>query len=214
MDDDSWNTPSSSVSRCCQSAFQTRSDIDDDDDDILEEFPCPFCNYHCDIIGLCCHIDDVHPDELRNGVCPVCAMRIGVNMVAHITLQHGNLFKLQSKSKSHKNGAHSTRTLLRKELQERNLQSLLGGSSRIVSSSNAAADPLLSSFMLPMADDIVISESQSLPGISSINKGKEDTAVKRQVQSSPLSSKDQEERARRSHFVHELLLSSFFDDKL
>ncbi|XP_057549885.1 protein DEHYDRATION-INDUCED 19 homolog 3-like isoform X1 [Amaranthus tricolor] len=192
MDDDSWNTPSSSVSKRCQSAFQTRSDVFmafedvDVDDDILEEFPCPFCNYHCDIIGLCCHIDDVHPDELRNG----------------------------SKSKSHKNGAHSTRTFLRKELQERNLQSLLGGSSRIVSSSNAAADPLLSSFMLPMADDIVIAESQSLAGISSINKGKEDTALKRQVKPSPLSSKDQEERARRSHFVHELLLSSFFDDKL
>lgn len=27
-------------------------------------------------------------------VCPVCAMRVGVDMVAHITLQHGNIFKI------------------------------------------------------------------------------------------------------------------------
>lgn len=27
-------------------------------------------------------------------VCPVCAMRVGVDMVAHITLQHGNIFKV------------------------------------------------------------------------------------------------------------------------
>lgn len=27
-------------------------------------------------------------------VCPVCAMRVGVDMVAHITLQHGNIYKI------------------------------------------------------------------------------------------------------------------------
>lgn len=27
-------------------------------------------------------------------VCPVCEMRVGVDMVAHITLQHGNIFKI------------------------------------------------------------------------------------------------------------------------
>lgn len=27
-------------------------------------------------------------------VCPVCAVRVGVDMVAHITLQHGNIFKI------------------------------------------------------------------------------------------------------------------------
>jgi hypothetical protein len=27
--------------------------------------------------------------EAKNGVCPVCEMRVGVDMVAHITLQHG-----------------------------------------------------------------------------------------------------------------------------
>jgi hypothetical protein len=27
-------------------------------------------------------------------VCPICAMRVSVDMVAHITLQHGNIFKI------------------------------------------------------------------------------------------------------------------------
>lgn len=27
-------------------------------------------------------------------VCPVCAVRVGFDMVAHITLQHGNIFKI------------------------------------------------------------------------------------------------------------------------
>lgn len=41
----------------------------DGDDDIREEFPCPFCSEYYDIVGLCCHIDDEHPMEAKNGVC-------------------------------------------------------------------------------------------------------------------------------------------------
>lgn len=62
---------------------------------------------------------------------------------------------MQRKRKTRNGGAHSTLSLLRKELREGNLQSLFGGSSCILSSSNAAPDPLLSSFILPMADDFV-----------------------------------------------------------
>ena len=40
----------------------------DGDDDIREEFPCPFCSDYFDIVGLCCHIDDEHPTEAKNGV--------------------------------------------------------------------------------------------------------------------------------------------------
>lgn len=38
------------------------------DDDIREEFPCCFCSEYFDIVGLCCHIDDEHPVEAKNGV--------------------------------------------------------------------------------------------------------------------------------------------------
>lgn len=67
---------------------------------------------------------------------------------------------MQRKRKSRKSGSHSTLSLLRKELREGNFQSLFGGSSCIVSSSNAAPDPLLSSFILPMGDDFVSVQSQ------------------------------------------------------
>lgn len=66
----------------------------DGEDDIREEFPSPFCSEHFDILSLCCHIDDEHPVEAKNGVCPVCALRVGVDMVAHLALQHGNIFKI------------------------------------------------------------------------------------------------------------------------
>ena len=127
MDADSWSARLSSASKRYQSALQSRSDMFmgfeeiDVDDDIREEFPYPFCSEYFNIIGLCGHIDDEHPIEAKNEVCP---MRVGVDMVAHITLQHGNIFKVQRKRKPCKGGSHSTLTLLRRELREGNLQSL------------------------------------------------------------------------------------------
>jgi hypothetical protein len=220
MDGDSWSARLSSASKRYQSALQSRSDMFmgfeeiDGDDDIREEFPCPFCTEFFDIVGLCCHIDEEHPVEAKNGVCPVCEMRVGVDMVAHITLQHANIFKMQRKRKTRKSGAHSTLSLLRKELREGNFQSLFGGSSCIVSSSNAAPDPLLSSFILPMGDDFVSAQPQFSPETSSVKKSSEKKVSERHVQSSPFSIKDQEEKAKRCEFVHGLLLSTILDDNL
>ncbi|WCJ43006.1 Protein DEHYDRATION-INDUCED 19 [Euphorbia peplus] len=217
MDADSWSARLSSASRRYQSVLQSRSDMYmgfeeiDGDDDIREEFPCPFCSEYFDIVGLCCHIDDEHPTEAKNGVCPVCAVRVGVDMVAHITLQHGNIFK--RKRKSRKGGHHSTLTLLRKELREGNLQSLFGGSSCIISSSSAAPDPLLSSFILPMADDIASTQpSFSYETTSSKKCADEKVSERNTTSPPPLSFKDQEEKAKRSEFVQGLLLSAIGDD--
>ncbi|KAJ9180312.1 hypothetical protein P3X46_008575 [Hevea brasiliensis] len=220
MDADSWSVRISSGSKRYQSVLQSRSDVfvgfeeTDGDDDIREEFPCPFCSEYFDIVGLCCHIDDEHPMEANNGICPVCAMRVGVDMVAHITLHHGHVFKMQRKRKSRKGGHHSTLTLLRKELREGNLQSLFGGSSCIVSSSNAAPDPLLSSFILPMADDFASAQPSFSNETSSAKKSLDENVLERNMKSSPLSVKDQEEKAKRSEFVQGLLLSAILDDIL
>ncbi|THG06591.1 hypothetical protein TEA_013283 [Camellia sinensis var. sinensis] len=151
MDAVSWSARLSSASKRYQLALQSRSDMFmgfeeiDGDDDIREEFPCPFCSECFDIVGLCCHIDDEHPVEAKNGV----------------------LSYMQRKRKSRKVGSHSTLSLLRRELREGNLQSLFGGSSCIVSSTNAAPDPLLSSFILPMVDDF--GSVQSHPSAESIS---------------------------------------------
>ncbi|KAI3445318.1 hypothetical protein Pfo_001983 [Paulownia fortunei] len=229
MDANSWAARLSSASKRYQSALQTRSGMKwdsfdaemlmgfeeiDMDDDIREEYPCPFCSDYFDIVGLCCHIDDEHPVEANNGVCPVCVMRVGVDMVAHITLQHGNIFKMQRKRKSRKAGSHSTLSLLRRELREGHLQSLFGGSSCIVSSNNAAPDPLLSSFILPVVEDYesVPSHSSSEPTL--VKKSTTNTFSERKVQQPPMSIKDQEEKAKRSDFVQGLLLSMMLDDNL
>ncbi|GMP63852.1 hypothetical protein CsSME_00025371 [Camellia sinensis var. sinensis] len=73
MDAVSWSARLSSASKRYQLALQSRSDMFmgfeeiDGDDDIREEFPCPFCSECFDIVGLCCHIDDEHPVEAKNG---------------------------------------------------------------------------------------------------------------------------------------------------
>ncbi|GAB2211628.1 hypothetical protein Droror1_Dr00024952 [Drosera rotundifolia] len=67
-------------------------------EEIVEEeeyYACPFCEEDLDLIGLCCHIDEEHDQfDSRDGVCPICATRVGVDMVAHITLQHANIIKI------------------------------------------------------------------------------------------------------------------------
>ncbi len=55
------------ISMCNADMFMGFEEIDGDDD-IREEFPCPFCTEFFDIVGLCCNIDEEHPVEAKNGV--------------------------------------------------------------------------------------------------------------------------------------------------
>ncbi|KAB1996089.1 hypothetical protein ES319_D13G206800v1 [Gossypium barbadense] len=114
---------------------------------------------------------------------------------------------MQRKRKSRKAGSHSTLSLLRKELREGNLQSFFGGSSCTVSS-NSAPDPLLSSFILPMVDDFVSVQPNFSRETRTTKKSTDVNKSERNVKSSPLSVKDQEEKAKRCEFVQGLLLST------
>ncbi|KAL2492010.1 Protein DEHYDRATION-INDUCED [Abeliophyllum distichum] len=212
MDADSWAARLSSASRRYQSVLQSRSGMKwdglnaemlmgfeeiDMDDDVREEYPCPFCSEYFDIVGLCCHIDDEHPVEAKNGVCPICAMRVDITCSAR---------------ENHvKGGSHSTLSLLRRELREGNLHSLFGGSSCVVSSSNAAPDPLLSSFILPVGDDFMSVQSHSSESIP-VKKSSAGNVLERKVREAPMSIKDQEEKAQRCAFVQGMLLSTILDD--
>ncbi|KAK7337709.1 hypothetical protein VNO77_18294 [Canavalia gladiata] len=121
---------------------------------------------------------------------------------------------MQRKRKSRKGGSYSTLSLLRKELREGNLQSLFGGSSCIVSSSNAAPDPLLSSFILPVADEFSSSQPHFISETRQSKKSTEETVSKKIVETSTLSVEDKEEKAKRCEFVQGLLLSTILDDNL
>ncbi|KAF8392633.1 hypothetical protein HHK36_022982 [Tetracentron sinense] len=124
---------------------------------------------------------------------------------------------MQRKRRFRKGGSHSTLSLLRKELREGNIQSLIGGSSCTVPSSSVAPDPLLSSFIynLPMVDEPGNVQPHFSAEASSVDKSLVENALERNVQPSPpLSEKDQEEKARRSEFVQGLLFSTILDDNL
>ncbi|XP_042415706.1 protein DEHYDRATION-INDUCED 19 homolog 2-like [Zingiber officinale] len=131
-------------------------------------------------------------------------------MVTHITTEHASIFKIQRRRRLRKGylGSYSTHSLLRKDLHEDNLHSLLGDS---IGTSNAAPDPLLSSFMfnVPVVDT---SDEQPEPLAEETSAGK--VSDEKLVESATPSHSDKnlEESARRSEFVRQLVLSTMFDD--
>ncbi|XP_038979118.1 LOW QUALITY PROTEIN: protein DEHYDRATION-INDUCED 19 homolog 2-like [Phoenix dactylifera] len=149
-------------------------------------------------------------------VCPICAARVGLDLVGHITTQHGSFFKMQYRRRFRRGspGSHSMLSLLRKDLREGNLQSLLGGSSYMAPPSAAAPDPFCQSliYTLPVAEAIKEMYNESLDEGSLVNKSLDEKVAERVEPS--LSDEDQKERARRREFVQELVLSTIFDDTL
>ncbi|XP_073006068.1 protein DEHYDRATION-INDUCED 19 homolog 2-like [Typha latifolia] len=217
MDSDSWSRLSSAASKRLQSRYEQYlgfEEIDGGDDEPSLVFGCPFCGEDLDFVGLCCHIDDEHPIEAKNGVCPICAGRVGMDLVGHMIMQHDSYFKMQHVHRRRRfrkasSGSHSVLSLLRKELREGNLQSLLGGCSYTAPPPVAAPDPFLSSLIYtsPVAE-----ASRNLQPESLDKKSVDEKVVARAEPS--LSDKDQKERAQRSKFVRELVLSTIFDDSL
>ncbi|KAK9079529.1 hypothetical protein SSX86_001201 [Deinandra increscens subsp. villosa] len=222
MDPNSWtrlSTSNSSSSRRYQSRSGEAFNLveETDGDERRPEYLCPFCAEDFDIVGLCCHIDEEHTVQAKNGVCPICAKWVGTSLVSHITMQHGSLLKVQRKRRLRRGGLNSTFSVLKKELREGNLHSLLGGSSFMGQSSvNTEPDPLLSSFMYNNAVDPSRDQTNSsiaaMPVAESSNKDFLARSENQQV--ATLSGEDQEEKARRSEFVQGLLLSSFLNDDL
>ncbi|VVB15223.1 unnamed protein product [Arabis nemorensis] len=233
MDSDSWSDRLASASRRYQLDFLSRSDTFlgfeeiEGEDDFREEYACPFCSDYFDIVSLCCHVDEDHPMDAKNGVCPVCAVKVSSDMVAHITLQHANIvfhsltkYYGTRKRKSRRGGAQSMLSILKREFPDGNFQSLFDGSSRVISSSsssNIAADPLLSSFISPMADDFFISESSLCAETSSakktLNQGLPER-FSRNVEKQSLSAEDHREKLKQSEFVQGILSSTILNDGL
>ncbi|MBA0585394.1 hypothetical protein Gorai_016174 [Gossypium raimondii] len=175
-------------------------------------------------------------------VCPVCAKRVGMDIVSHITMQHGNFLKIsfflcysltgfyvQRKRRLRKGGSNLTFSMLRKELRDGNLHALLGGSSCIVSPSSVEADPLLSSFMFnpPTADEPLSLQSLSIAESSADKESTDKESLERigfkfltlvyrdrKPQQSQLSDQEHEEKARRCEFVQGLLMSTILNENL
>lgn len=227
MEADSWSRLFSTSSKRHQLSSQSRYDlyvgaeeVEGMDEDSRAEFSCPFCAEDFDIVGLCCHIDDEHPQEANSGVCPICATRVGMDLVGHLTMEHGSFFKVQRRRRFRRgsSGSHSTLSLLRKELRETNVQALLGGLSYSGSLTSAAPDPLLSSliYTTPVVNSSNDIQPESLDEGTLANELSEEKAVERVSSGSEpcLSYKEQEERNRRCEFVQGLVLSTMFENTL
>ncbi|KAK3194192.1 hypothetical protein Dsin_025502 [Dipteronia sinensis] len=218
MDYDSYFGLSTS-SRNYQSTLKSQfdicidfEDIEDDDEELRGDFFCPLCSEDFDLVGLCCHIEEDHPIEAKSGICPFCAVKVGIDLFGHIASQHGNISNSQHRLKLHKGDPHSTILSLRKELHNGHFQSLLSRSSSSVSSSKMAPDPLLS-FIYNMAPDV--SESVQ-PDLTIREKAEEKSSYEKasetNVHLSSLPDKDHPEKAKRCEFVQGLIMSTIFDD--
>ncbi|KAL7104884.1 hypothetical protein ACP275_07G009500 [Erythranthe tilingii] len=216
MESDSWNRISTYSRR-----YQSRSDVYngeeyEGEEEQKSEYLCPFCAEDFDIVGLCCHIDEEHAIEAKNGVCPVCAKKIGSDLVRHLTVQHGSILKVQRRRRLRR-GANLSFSNLRRESREGNyLQALLGGSS-LSAAPHAEPDPLLNSFIynpsLVEEASNVQPVSSSVKARSTVEPSMEETSD-RVVQKSLLSDEDKKEKVRRCEFVQGLVLSTFLDDSL
>ncbi|KAA8519749.1 hypothetical protein F0562_014005 [Nyssa sinensis] len=198
-----------------------RLNIDDFEveDEVRPEFPCPYCYEDFDIVSLCSHLEDEHSCESKVTGCPICSVKAVSDMLSHITLQHGNLFKLQRCRRLHRVAIPNSQalSLLGRDLREAHLQALLGGGgyrSDNMNSSNPVSDPFLSSlvFNFPTSEAEEISKS--------VVSTAEDTSIKRvgsahKWKSSfdpSLSHEEREKRMRqaagRAAFAQDLLVSS------
>ncbi|KAJ3687473.1 hypothetical protein LUZ61_016637 [Rhynchospora tenuis] len=203
MEADSWSRLSAASTRHSRfgDVFLGFEEVDGGDDELKAEYPCPFCSDDFDLVGLCCHIDDEHPVEVKTGICPVCMERVGMDLVGHLTSQHPSFFKMQQKRRKSRRGN-------RKD----NFQALFGGSGFANLQSSAAPDPLLSSFIsnLPAINLSKDTRSKPLDERDADSESLEKTTVQRIEPSIPV--EEQEERARRSQFAQGLVLSTIFDE--
>ncbi|XP_071718849.1 protein DEHYDRATION-INDUCED 19 homolog 4-like isoform X2 [Rutidosis leptorrhynchoides] len=180
------------------------------------EMGCPYCSEGFDALGLCVHLEDQHPLEIKLGVCPVCATNLGRNMISHLILQHENVLKGLCKRKLRDDDSFSIVSLLRKKLQEHSL-SLQKESTTVTSSTNSVTDPLLLSFVYnnntPQIHEtkVLQLDSSAEPSSKILSKDAESDS---DVPAGTYDCIDHEEKAEKSDFIQTILLSTFFADNL
>ncbi|XP_027919453.1 protein DEHYDRATION-INDUCED 19-like [Vigna unguiculata] len=233
MDSDFWTSRLAAAKRQYtlqhhhQNSHLDRLGIDDFDveEEVRPDFPCPYCYEDFDIASLCSHLEDEHSCESRVTICPVCSVKVARDMLSHITLQHGHLFKVQRRRRLRRVAIPNSQTLslLGRDLREAHLQVLLGGAgggyrSNSAAVSNVATDPFLSSFILnfPACEAEEISKSVVTTAEDSSAKNVTPEHIWKSSFDPSLSSEEREKRMRqaagRSGFVQDLFLSTLLDD--
>ncbi|KAJ0082165.1 hypothetical protein Patl1_10652 [Pistacia atlantica] len=169
-------------------------------------------------------------------VCPICSVKVARDMLSHITLQHGHLFKISFTMETSMNSYYLQRrrrlrrvaipssqalSLLGRDLREAHLQVLLGGGgyrSNNTNVSNAATDPFLSSLILnfPSSEVEEISKSVVTSAEDTAAKNPAPTHIWKSSFDPSLSHEEREKRMRqaagRAGFVQDLVLTTLLND--
>lgn len=193
------------------------------EEEVRPDFPCPYCYEDHDLSSLCSHLEDDHPFESKAAVCPICSVKVARDMLSHITLQHGHLFKLQRRRRLRRVAIPNSQalSLLGRDLREAHLQVLLGSGG--YQSNNTAApttvtDSLLSSLVLNFPTSEV--EDMPKPTISTAESFSTKKTSSLQTWKSSLdlslSHEEREQKRRqatvRASFMQDLLLTTLFGD--
>lgn len=195
------------------------------EDEVRPDIPCPYCYQDFDIASLCNHLEDEHSSESRATICPICSIKVARDMLNHVTLQHGHLFKMQRRRRLRRVAIPNSQalSLLGRDLREAHLQVLLGGggfrSNNVHNTTTSATDPFLSSLVLNFPSSEMDEISKSMTSTM------EDTTLKNTSSStrywkpsfdSSLSYEERERRIRqaagRAGFVQDLLLCTLLQD--
>ncbi|PKA59070.1 Protein dehydration-induced 19 [Apostasia shenzhenica] len=194
------------------------------EDEARSEFSCPFCCEDHDISSLCTHLEDEHSFESKVAVCPVCSVKVASDILTHITLQHGNLFKISRCRRLRRLAIPSSQalSLLGRDLRETHLQVLFGSGayrSSNPSSSTVAADSYLSALILNIPASEAEDSSKSSFSTAYDFNNKLTTTITQSWKSSfdqSLSYEEREQKRKqatvRAKFVQKLLLSTLFGD--
>lgn len=233
MDSDFWTSRLAAAKR--QYALQhhqqnshhlDRLNMDDFEveEDVRPDFPCPYCYEDFDIASLCSHLEDEHSCESKVTVCPICSVKVSRDMLSHITLQHGHLFKLQRRRRLRRVAIPNSQalSLLGRDLREAHLQVLLGGgayrSSNTTNVTNVASDPFLSSLILnfPSSEAEDISKSVVPTVEDTTSKNVTPNHMWKSSFDPNLSYEERQKRMKqavgRAGFVQDLFLSTLLND--
>ncbi|KAJ0985995.1 hypothetical protein J5N97_004351 [Dioscorea zingiberensis] len=211
------------------SSQSDRLSIDDFEveEEFRPDFPCPYCYEEHDISSLCSHLEDEHPFESKAAVCPICSAKVARDMLNHITMQHGHLFRisfhsyLQRRRKLQRVAIPSSQalSLLGRDLREAHIQVLLGSGgyrSRNNTTSSAVSDSFLSSLVLNFPTSEAEESLKSLTAKDSSIKRVTPTPTWKSSSDSYLSYEEREKQRKqaivRANFVQDLLLSTLFGD--
>lgn len=153
---------------------------------------CPFCYIDTDLTLLCSHLQEEHCFDVKDAVCPVCAMNLGKDVATHFRMHHGS--SLKNRRKSDKS------TFWRNNIEDLRSFYSLAAKAGAGNLQDFSPDPLLAPFLCS------VSYSDPKPDIP-----QEKAATISNTEGSnliELRREDYEDRMQKAEFIQQMMLSA------